>query len=50
MATADPACGICRIHGDGELEAALGLVVSELWLLRHHPLPGGVMRHHEGIG
>jgi diadenosine tetraphosphate (Ap4A) HIT family hydrolase len=39
MATADPACGICRIHGDGELEAELGLAVSELWLLRHHSLP-----------
>jgi diadenosine tetraphosphate (Ap4A) HIT family hydrolase len=39
MATADSACGICRIHGDRELEAELGLGGNDLWLLRHHPPP-----------
>jgi diadenosine tetraphosphate (Ap4A) HIT family hydrolase len=39
MARADTACGICRIHGDRQLEAELGLAGNDLWLLRHHPLP-----------
>ncbi|MFM9103054.1 MAG: hypothetical protein ACKOPS_17685 [Cyanobium sp.] len=49
MALADPACGICRIHGDRELEAELGLGGSDLWLLRHHPPPGTAVRDHDGF-
>jgi diadenosine tetraphosphate (Ap4A) HIT family hydrolase len=32
----DPACAICRLHGEG---APLEIGRSPLWLLRHHPHP-----------
>jgi diadenosine tetraphosphate (Ap4A) HIT family hydrolase len=36
---ADSACAICRLHGDPAMASALELARSDLWLLRHHPLP-----------
>jgi diadenosine tetraphosphate (Ap4A) HIT family hydrolase len=39
MTLAGSSCAICRLHGDGQLKAALGLAGSDLWVLRHHPLP-----------
>lgn len=34
-----PDCPICRLHGDAAAMAALEIVRSDLWLLRHHPHP-----------
>ncbi len=39
MTMADSACAICRLHGDPAMATALELARSDLWLLRHHPLP-----------
>jgi diadenosine tetraphosphate (Ap4A) HIT family hydrolase len=36
---ADSACAICCLHGDPAMASALELARSDLWLLRHHPLP-----------
>ncbi len=36
---ADSACAICRLHGDPAMASALEIGSSDLWLLRHHPLP-----------
>jgi diadenosine tetraphosphate (Ap4A) HIT family hydrolase len=34
----DPSCGVCRLHQSPEA-AALEILRSGPWLLRHHPLP-----------
>jgi len=35
-------CPICRLHADHSLAAAMEIARSDLWLLRHHPLPAPV--------
>jgi diadenosine tetraphosphate (Ap4A) HIT family hydrolase len=42
MATDPSSCSICRLHGDVALASALEIARSDLWLLRHHPLPAPV--------
>jgi diadenosine tetraphosphate (Ap4A) HIT family hydrolase len=36
---ADSTCAICLFHGDPAMASALEIGRSDLWLLRHHPLP-----------
>jgi diadenosine tetraphosphate (Ap4A) HIT family hydrolase len=39
MTMADSTCAICLFHGDHATASALEIGRSDLWLLRHHPLP-----------
>jgi diadenosine tetraphosphate (Ap4A) HIT family hydrolase len=39
MTMADSTCAICLFHADPAMASALEIGRSDLWLLRHHPLP-----------
>ncbi len=40
---ADASCAVCALHGDDAELAAHEVWRSDLWLLRHHPLPAPLL-------